>query len=190
MSLAREKEEMVIHELWGRPHREVLVALLGERGGVLEEAVRLYNEHLLGGTFLNCLRLVPGSIEVLNQLKDDYILTIASAGNPEVLKEKVIPHFGIPDVFRQILTSRELSDPTRGKPHADLALEIMQAQGVEPGETLVVGDGASDVLMAQSAGVLPVVVLTGQLTKEKAQELGVECIIPDIAELPTILQGL
>lgn len=190
LNLSQDEERRIIRQFWGRPHREVLTALVGERTDLFVDAVRLYNVHLLDGTFLNCLSLVPGALDVLEMLKNNYILTIASAGNPQVLKEQVFPHFQVPDVFAQILTSRELPDPSRGKPHADLVLQIMRDQNIEKADTLVVGDGGSDVLMAQAAGALPVVVLTGQLTRENAQDLGVVHILEDVTELPGLLETL
>lgn len=190
LHLERPEEEQIIHSLWGRPHREVLTTLTASRPDIFEDAVRLYNEHLLDGTFLNCLSLIPGSLDILDELKDDYILTVASAGNPTVLKEKVFPHFQVPPVFAQVITSRELDDPARGKPFADLALRIMDEQHVSPEETIVVGDGEADVRMAQAAAIEPVVVLTGQLGWEQADDLGVTHIIDDITKLPALLRKL
>jgi phosphoglycolate phosphatase len=190
VALTREEEERVIHSLWGRPHKEVITQLTSSKPETFDQVVASYNEHLLGGTFLQCLSLIPGSLELLEDLKDDYILTIASAGNPTVLKEKVFPYFGIPPVFAQVLTSRELEDPSRGKPFPDLALKILEEQHVAAEEAVVVGDGEADVHMAQAAGIEPIVVLTGQLDWAKADDLGVSYIIEDLTKLRSLLRKL
>ena len=51
-----------------------------------------------------------------------------------------------------------------------------------------VGDAENDVLMAKGADVTPIVVLTGHLTKEQAENLGVKFIIPDITRLEDVLE--
>lgn len=54
----------------------------------------------------------------------------------------------------------------------------------------MVGDAANDVLMAQNADILPVVVLTGHLNEEQAKELKVKHIINDVTDLPKVLNQL
>jgi phosphoglycolate phosphatase-like HAD superfamily hydrolase len=63
----------------------------------------------------------------------------------------------------------------------------MKTQTVRPDETIYVGDATTDVQMARSAGVTPIVVLTGHLSKKEAHHLGVTWIISDITLLPTVL---
>ncbi len=53
----------------------------------------------------------------------------------------------------------------------------------------MVGDAKNDVLMAQSAGVEPIVVLTGHLKKEEAVELGLNNIIPTVAHLLNVIDS-
>lgn len=47
------------------------------------------------------------------------------------------------------------------------------------------GDAASDMQMARNAGVTPVAVLTGHLSRQQAEELGVKHIIENV----TLLEG-
>ena len=55
-------------------------------------------------------------------------------------------------------------------------------------ETIYVGDAENDATMAQTANVEPVVVITGHLTRAKASQLGVNCVIQDITMIDDILQ--
>ena len=68
--------------------------------------------------------------------------------------------------------------------------KIMEAQDVLPSETVMVGDAENDVLMARSAGVEPVVVLTGHLNRSQAEELGVKYIIDNVSLLQSVLEQL
>ncbi len=54
----------------------------------------------------------------------------------------------------------------------------------------MVGDAKNDVLMGQAIGATPVVVLSGHLNREQAEELGVEHIIPDVTQIETVLARL
>jgi phosphoglycolate phosphatase-like HAD superfamily hydrolase len=65
--------------------------------------------------------------------------------------------------------------------------KIMQAQGVLPTETIMVGDAGNDVIMAQAAGVEPIVVLTGHLNEREAHALGVRHVIPDVTKIEDVL---
>jgi phosphoglycolate phosphatase-like HAD superfamily hydrolase len=63
-------------------------------------------------------------------------------------------------------------------------------QNVSSQNAIMVGDAANDVLMAQNADILPVVVLTGHLNEEQAKELKVKHIINDVTDLPKVLNQL
>lgn len=64
-----------------------------------------------------------------------------------------------------------------------MVVEILRRQNVDPEDAVVVGDAENDVRMAQSAGVEPIVVLTGHLDEERARSLGVRHIINTVADL-------
>lgn len=66
----------------------------------------------------------------------------------------------------------------------------MQDQNIKPEETVFVGDAKSDVEMARAAGVTPIVVLTGHLTKLEAEDLSVRYIIDDVTQLEKVLNIL
>ena len=63
----------------------------------------------------------------------------------------------------------------------------MKQEHVTSAETIVVGDAGNDVRMAHSAGVEPVVVLTGHLNKQEAESMGVRYIIQNVTLLPEVL---
>lgn len=185
-----EVEKERIAAKWGADHREEIGGLLKEHPELVDKACELYEKHLFGDTFVDCLSVVPGSQDLLNRLSGDYKLAIASGVHPKLLKERVMTKFNIPDVFSQIITAYDLDDASKAKPHPHIAREIMRSQQVTPEETIMVGDARNDVMMARNAGIEPVVVLTGHLSRLEAEELAVDHIIEDVTKLESILQQL
>ena len=99
-----------------------------------------------------------------------------------------MPAFGIdPSLFTQIISVYDLKDSTHAKPDPFSAKKIMQTQNTEPSSTIMVGDAGNDIRMAQAAGIEGVAVLTGHLSKNQAEALGVRHIIRDVTQLETIL---
>ncbi len=179
-----------INRKWGRPHKQEVAELLKENPELVDKATEVYEKCIFTDIFLRHLSLIPGSMESLVELSKNYKLALATGVHPKLLPI-VMNKFGVdPNLFVQIVTSYDLADKNRGKPYPDMAVQIMQTQQVKPEETIIVGDAEGDVVMAQSAGVKPVVVLTGRLTEKQANKLGVEYIIKDITQLTGLLKLL
>ena len=182
------EENKRIKARWGSGHVAQIMDLLRERPDLVEQTVKLYEKHFFGDTFVDCLRIVPGSQKLLSDLSKRYKLAVATGGHPDILKNRVLPKFDFPNVFAEILTIYDIDDIAHAKPHPYMINAIMQSQGVLPTETIMVGDATNDVLMAQAAGVEPIVVLTGHLNKQEAEELKVSHIIDDVTHLSDLLQ--
>ncbi|HSH55649.1 MAG TPA: HAD family phosphatase [Candidatus Limnocylindrales bacterium] len=187
VELDPEEEKRRIAAKWGASHEEELGEILKERPELVSRASELYEEHLFGNTFVDCLSVVPGSTELLSRLADTYTIALATGVHPRLLKERVMPKFNVPNVFTQIITAYDLEDPTHAKPHPFIAQKIMKEQGIAAEHAVMVGDAGNDVRMAQAAGIKPIVVLTGHLNREEAEELGVRYIIPDVTHLEEVL---
>jgi phosphoglycolate phosphatase-like HAD superfamily hydrolase len=191
MNLSSDEETKRMNAKWGASHIDELAELVKENPQLLDKAVEVYEENLFGNTFVDCLSIVPGSAETLSKLAQNYKLALATGVHPKLLRERVMPKFDIdPNWFTQIITAYDLDDPSHAKPHAYSGLKIMQTQGIDAKNTIMVGDARNDVLMAQAANIEPVVVLTGHLNKEQAKELGVRHIIQDVTQLGTVLDQL
>lgn len=187
VNLSPEVERHRIAAKWGADHREEITELLKERPDLVDKACVLYENHLFGETFLDCLSVLSGSQDLLTRLSKRYKLAIASGVHPKLLKDRIMTKFNIPDVFSEIITAYDLDDPLKAKPHPHIAEEIMKRQNISPSETIMVGDAKNDVMMARNAGIEPVVVLTGHLSRAEAQKLAVEKIIDDVTLLETVL---
>lgn len=185
--LEPEEEKRRILAKWSKPHREELRELLKEHPALLDKACSLYEKKLFGDTFLSSLRVIPGTIELLQRLQERYILCVATGLHPKILRERVMPKFNIPPVFAQVISTYDIRNMEKHKPHPFMIEEILRQQHVKPAEAIMVGDAKGDVLMATAAGVTPVVVLTGHLNRKEAETLNVVHIIDDVTKLePTL----
>lgn len=190
VQLPPEEEHKRILAKWSKSFREELKELLKERPELLDRACTAYDKEYWGETFVKELTYLPNTNDLLKRLHTKYILAVATGARRKMIQEIVMPHFTIPNVFSQMITSHEIEDQEMTKPHPYMLEKIMQDQGVTPYETIFVGDARTDVLMAHNAHVTPVVVLTGHLNKKEAEELGVNYIIPDVTKLEKVLNKL
>jgi phosphoglycolate phosphatase len=176
-----------IESTWGHSDREIIAELLKENPNLLNKACEIfYNKEFYGNTFVDSLKEVQGVNELLIRLKGCYKLAVASANRYDMIKDKIIPRFNIPNVFNQIVTVDD-APPGRSKPDPYMLQLILEKQGVSNKDAIFVGDAKNDVLMAKNAGVEPVVVLTGLISRTQAEALGVRYIIPDVTKIEEIL---
>ncbi|OGK62094.1 hypothetical protein A2334_04510 [Candidatus Roizmanbacteria bacterium RIFOXYB2_FULL_38_10] len=183
-----EKElDKRIKKRWGQPYREEIKEILKERPELVNKACALYQQHKFGPTYLDKVKEVPGIDSLLKKLSKEYLLAVATANQPKIL-QKIYEKFSIPKVFCQIVTAYDEDvPPEKTKPHPHMLELILNKQKIKSSEALFVGDAENDVLMAKNAGIEPVVVLTGHLSKEQADKLGVKYVLPDVTKLEEIL---
>ena len=189
VNLDPQEEKKRILAKWGQPFREELRELLKEHPELLDKACSIFETHIFGDTFHQQLKIIPGAVDLLNRLSQQYLLAIVTGSNIENLK-KTFQRFNIPGVFVQIVASHQIKDPTKSKPHPFMVNKILKTQKLKPEHAILVGDATNDILMAQKAKVEPVAVLTGHLDQKQAQKLGVKHIISDVTHLEKILQKL
>ncbi len=183
-------ERKRINTKWGKSHREELTELLKEHPDLVDKACEICESNLFGETFVNELSVIPGTQDMLQRISKKYTLAIATGVHPKLLKEQVMPKFKIPEVFSQIITAYDISNPELQKPNPYSLQTIMRTQGASNKETIFVGDAENDVKMAVTAGVTPVVALTGHLTSAQAEKLGVKHIIENVGQIESILKTL
>jgi len=129
---------------------------------------------------------MQGVNELLIRLKEKYKLAVASANKLDMIKDKIMPKFNIPNVFDQIVTTGD-APVGKSKPDPYMLQLILKTQGVSNKETIFIGDAKNDVIMAINAGIEPVVVLTGVISKSQAEALGVKHILSDVTKIEGIL---
>ncbi len=187
--LTPEEERKRILAKWSKPEREELKELLKERPNLVDQALEVYQKEK-GRIFLKTLRMRKGTPDMLQKLEKRFTLAVATGNTKEMIQNTIMPYFGIPQVFSQIVSSHDITDVRKTKPHPYMLEVVMKNHKVTPRETVYVGDAKTDLQMTQNASVTPVVVLTGHLSKGEAQTLGAHWIIPDITYLPAMLSKI
>jgi phosphoglycolate phosphatase len=190
VSLTASEEKERIAKKWGSTQEEELAELLQEHPQLIPQAIKAYESHLHGQSFIECLSVTPGSQALLKRLSKKYRLAVATGLHPQLLQTRIMPKFGIPPVFSQIESVYNLEDAKYAKPHPHMLQKIMIKQNILPENTIMVGDASNDVRMARAAGIEPIVVLTGHLNRNEAAELGVKHIIDDVNQLEKVLAEL
>lgn len=185
-----EEEKRRIKAKWGSTIHEEFAELLKENPTLIDKGVKEFNKLMIGDTFVNHLRIIDGSQELVKRLSKKYLLAIASGVNPHLLKDRIFSKFSIPNAFKEIITVYELDDPSHAKPHPYMLQEIMRRLNVLPNETVFVGDAKGDMMMAKTAGVTPIAVLTGHMREGDARELDIKHIVNNVTEIEQILELL
>lgn len=184
IKLDPEVEKQRILERWGQGYKKQLQLLLKEHPKLLSKATKKYQDCYFSST-AEKIKLVPGTKKFLELLSQKYILAIAS-GKIRNKLDQAIKKFHL-QFFKKIVTNEDLKREVDRKPAPYMLNKIMRDLSIKPNQTIYVGDAANDVIMARNAGVTPVVVLTGLLTKPLAQSLKVKFIIKDITGLANII---
>lgn len=93
--------------------------------------------------------LFPGVIEVLHELKTDYVLGIVTSGSkPRVTND--LYRLDIASHFSSIVTGDDITDPKPAPEALELALYSLS---ISPDEAIYVGDAHADFEMSRAAGV-------------------------------------
>jgi pyrophosphatase PpaX len=79
-----------------------------------------------------------------------------------------------------------LDDVEHAKPHPEPVVKAIQALGVDPSETLMVGDSTVDMESAIAAGAIPVGVAWSLKGEEKLFEAGAVHMLREMNELLTL----
>ena len=100
--------------------------------------------------------------------------------------DQILKMHDLGDYFSTIKTA----DDGPGKPNPQILLDAMVENGVDPGETVMIGDTTFDILLAKNAGVFGIGVKWGYHEPSELMEAGALRVIDRFDELPGVLQGL
>lgn len=95
------------------------------------------------------MKIMEGVIEVLESLKEKYLLAVVSSSNSENIKN-TLTHAGIEKYFQVTIGGDEVKN---GKPAPDGYLRVAELLGVNPDECVVVEDSINGVTAGKSAGM-------------------------------------
>jgi phosphoglycolate phosphatase len=108
-----------------------------------------------GTLMLPTRELFPGVREMLLQLKQNYLLAIATNRYRRSL-DKLLLEFQLENIF----SATRCADESGPKPDPQMLLDILDELNVAPSQALMVGDSESDMAMAKSIGVPRIAVIS------------------------------
>lgn len=181
--LAEQGLEMGIEEVKEKVHginEEILEKLFGNRFTREErQHIAARKEALYREKFRKDLRLIPGCMQLLEQLSSKGVpMAIASAA-PEENVAFVIDHVGIRPILQAILHAKSV---TNGKPDPEIYLKAADALGKKPEQCIVFEDSPIGALAAARAGCQLVVVTTTHSNVEFEHVSGICAFINDFNE--------
>jgi len=161
--------------------RKLLERSLGERHrDRLDEALArfkgIYAEHLLDRTVL-----YPGVADILRLFADKAKVIITNKNTDFTLA--LCRGLGIESCFREIIGGDSTAFM---KPDPRVLLPLLDRYGAKPEETLIVGDGVNDILLARNAGVRCCAFLNGIGGREELLGLKPDFAVERIADLERI----
>lgn len=180
------------------PPREALLNVIGlglpeaaqallPRGDVegVRQFVDRYRYHFLSDHY-EPSSLFPGALDTLLDLDaQGYLLAVATGKGRRGLDE-ALDRTGCRGVF----AVTRCADETASKPHPRMLLEVMDVAGVDPADTLMIGDTIFDMQLARNAGTRALAVSYGvQASERLLAEGAIDCIDEIDAILPWLRQG-
>ncbi len=116
-------------------------------------------------------------------LSEGYGLAVASSRNHKSLNE-FLRLFGISDCFSTVIGG---DDVENGKPEPDTILKILDLEGWNSTETMIVGDAEFDIIMGKKAGVMTCGVTYGNGSYKELNAANPDFIIPRFDNLISIV---
>ncbi|MEA3487135.1 MAG: HAD-IA family hydrolase [Thermodesulfobacteriota bacterium] len=137
-----------------------------------------YAEHLLDTT-----GLYPGVPDMLEHFKDRKKLIVTNKLYSYTLI--IMEELGITGYFEDIIGLD--SNPCR-KPDPGLLIPLLEKYGAEKTETVVIGDGVNDILLAKNTGTLSCALLNGLEDRDRLLSLDPDYHCEDISELKELFE--
>jgi len=113
-----------------------------------EEQKVLFEEHY-NANCLNDLELYEGIEKLIDDLRTDFILTIATNANSFFAK-KMLDHLGIGKHFKTILGYDSVK---KAKPHPEMVYKILDTHNIKNHNAQFIGDSHKDIMAAKNANV-------------------------------------
>lgn len=127
------------------------------RYGALTERYRL---HFLARD--SAIPLFPGVSEAIRELHEAGFLLAVATGKSRAGLDRALESTGLRPYFH----ASRCADEGFPKPHPEMLLALMDKLGVEPEQTLMIGDTSHDLQMAANAGVVALAAAYGAHPRE------------------------
>lgn len=128
----------------------------------------------------------PGAVECLAWLKarEDVVLGIATGKS-----RRGVAHLLERHCWGEVFSIIQTADDAPSKPDPAMIHQAMEAVGVAPADTVMIGDSSYDMAMARAAGALPVGVSWGFQPVAALTEAGAAHIVDSYTDLDPVLNA-
>lgn len=113
-----------------------------------QEQKVLFEQHY-NATCLDDLELYEGIEKLIDDLKSDFILTVATNAN-SIFAKKMLDHLGIGKYFKTILGYDSVK---MAKPHPEMLYKILDTHNITNTNAQLIGDSHKDILAAKNANI-------------------------------------
>ncbi|RJS80459.1 HAD family hydrolase [Candidatus Bathyarchaeota archaeon] len=131
--------------------------------------------------------LIPGVKETLNTLKNMKLRLGLFTVNSRISVDYMLKRFNLTKFFEAI-ASRD--DVENVKPNIEHLRMVLKALNVNPSETIVVGDGVSDMKCSNELNAIAVGLPTGLSSPKELINAGANYLITSITDLPTLIREI
>lgn len=176
-------EELHISELdsfIGHPIQQSFVERYNMNEGEVERAVFYFREYLKQRGLLEN-SVYEGIPNLLKQLKDNGNRLFIATSKPTIFARQVIEHFQLTNYFEDIIGSN--LNGTRIKKEEIIAHILLQNEGLNKEEVVMIGDRKHDIIGANHNGIASIGVLYGYGSENELIEVSSTHIAKDIEEL-------
>jgi len=118
---------------------------------VSKEEFKKRHDIIADEVYDNLVQMMPGAIEVLEQLKKDGFKIALASSSPHAWISKVIKRFNLKPYFQEIISAEDIKGLS--KPEPDIYLYTARQLGIDPEECLVIEDSYNGILSAKAAGM-------------------------------------
>lgn len=169
----------------GPPLRAVFGELLATSDAVLiEHAVAVYRERF-GDVGLYENELYPETVESLERLAGSGHQLFVATTKAEVYARQIVEHLGLSQHFVAVYGAALSGE---GSHKAELLARLVAEQGIDPGESVMIGDRGGDVAGARANGMRSIGVLWGYgITEELANA---DRLVRTWRELVTVAEAM
>jgi HAD superfamily hydrolase (TIGR01549 family) len=131
--------------------------------------------------------LLPGVLEVLETLKEMGLKIGLCTINSEKSVRYILKRFKIARFFDGITPRDGIRNVKPSSEHIEATLKTLN---VNPEETIVVGDGTTDMKCATALGAIAVGLPTGVSKSEELVDSGANYLITSVTDLPALIQQI
>lgn len=160
----------------------LLSRALGDHVELLDDAIGIYTVHHSKNLVVRS-RLYPGVLGTLEHFQGVPLAVISNKA--EALVKPLLDRLGIAGYFRAVLGA-DAGLPL--KPAPDAVLRVMSDLGAPKDRTVIIGDGATDILAGKAAGVITCAVTYGFRSGEELRAAGPDLVIQEFPELMRIFR--